>query len=80
LAYGISVHRNGIYGQNITSISHIQVKINALLKLLIYLHDFFYHSDIERLCRLVIYSIDASDVENVTIEKIGRLPLEKSKI
>ncbi|GAN02173.1 hypothetical protein MAM1_0018d01614 [Mucor ambiguus] len=35
-------------------------------------------SDVERLCRLVLYSIDASDMKNVTIEKISRLPLEKN--
>lgn len=40
----------------------------------------YFHSDIERLCRLVIYEINASNLEDVTIEKIGRLPLEKSNI
>ncbi|KAL7315026.1 hypothetical protein PS15m_006533 [Mucor circinelloides] len=36
------------------------------------------YNDVERLCRLVLYSIDASDMKNVTIEKISRLPLEKN--
>lgn len=36
-------------------------------------------SDIDRSCRIVVYAIDASNIENVTIEKIGRLPLERSK-
>ncbi|KAI9473854.1 MAG: mono-functional DNA-alkylating methyl methanesulfonate N-term-domain-containing protein [Benjaminiella poitrasii] len=36
------------------------------------------YNDIERLCRLVLYAIDASDTQNVTIEKISRLPLEKN--
>ncbi|CEP08235.1 hypothetical protein [Parasitella parasitica] len=36
------------------------------------------YNDVERLCRLVLYLIDASDIKNVTIEKISRLPLEKN--
>ncbi|CAO3622874.1 unnamed protein product [Mucor fragilis] len=36
------------------------------------------YNDVERICRLVLYSIDASDMKNVTIEKISRLPLEKN--
>jgi hypothetical protein len=36
-------------------------------------------SDIDRSCRLVVYAIDASDIDNVMIEKVGRLPLERSK-
>lgn len=36
-------------------------------------------SDIDRSCRLVVYAIDASDIGNVMIEKVGRLPLERSK-
>lgn len=39
-----------------------------------------YLSDIDRSCRIVVYAIDASNIENVTIEKIGRLPLERSKV
>ncbi|KAI8984376.1 mono-functional DNA-alkylating methyl methanesulfonate N-term-domain-containing protein [Mycotypha africana] len=35
------------------------------------------YNDVERLCRLVLYAIDASDTNNITIEKISRLPLEK---
>ncbi|KAI7907513.1 mono-functional DNA-alkylating methyl methanesulfonate N-term-domain-containing protein [Cokeromyces recurvatus] len=36
------------------------------------------YNDVERLCRLILYAIDASDTQNVTIEKISRLPLEKN--
>ncbi|KAI8645918.1 mono-functional DNA-alkylating methyl methanesulfonate N-term-domain-containing protein [Parasitella parasitica] len=36
------------------------------------------YNDVERLCRLVLYLIDASDMENITIEKISRLPLERN--
>lgn len=34
-------------------------------------------SDVEMVCRLVIYAIDTSDPENMTIERCGRLPLER---
>ncbi|KAI8377233.1 mono-functional DNA-alkylating methyl methanesulfonate N-term-domain-containing protein [Choanephora cucurbitarum] len=37
------------------------------------------YNDVEKLCRLNLYAIDASDVENVTIEKASRLPLEKEQ-
>lgn len=38
-----------------------------------------YISDIDRSCRIVIYEIDASNIDNVTIDKVGRLPLERSR-
>jgi hypothetical protein len=34
-------------------------------------------SDVEMVCRLVVYAIDTSDPENMTIERCGRLPLER---
>ncbi|KAI8354154.1 mono-functional DNA-alkylating methyl methanesulfonate N-term-domain-containing protein [Blakeslea trispora] len=36
------------------------------------------YNDVEKLCRLNLYAIDASDIENVKIEKASRLPLEKN--
>ncbi|KAI8072256.1 mono-functional DNA-alkylating methyl methanesulfonate N-term-domain-containing protein [Gilbertella persicaria] len=36
------------------------------------------YNDVERLCRLVIYAIDASDPQHVIIDKVSRLPLEKN--
>jgi hypothetical protein len=34
-------------------------------------------SDVELVCRLVVYAIDTSNSDNMTIERYGRLPLER---
>ncbi|KAI8890130.1 hypothetical protein K501DRAFT_311983 [Backusella circina FSU 941] len=36
------------------------------------------YNDTEKLCKLVVYAINANDMDNVTVERIGRLPLEKN--
>lgn len=35
-------------------------------------------SDVDRVCRIIVYAIDASDINNVIVEQVGRLPLERS--
>ncbi|CAO3681959.1 unnamed protein product [Umbelopsis ramanniana] len=35
------------------------------------------YDDVEMVCRIVVYAIDTSDPENMTIERCGRLPLER---
>lgn len=37
-------------------------------------------SDIDRTCRIAVYSINATDPENVLIDRVGRLPLERGNI
>ncbi|KAG1176243.1 hypothetical protein G6F70_003534 [Rhizopus microsporus] len=36
------------------------------------------YNDVEKICRLVLYAINASNLQNVTMERIGRLPLESN--
>ncbi|ORE05434.1 hypothetical protein BCV72DRAFT_250626 [Rhizopus microsporus var. microsporus] len=36
------------------------------------------YNDVEKICRLVLYVINASNLQNVTMERIGRLPLESN--
>jgi hypothetical protein len=50
-----------------------QSRHRILLALVIY-------NDTERLCKLVVYAINASDMDNVIVERLGRLPLEKSEM
>ncbi|KAI9259708.1 mono-functional DNA-alkylating methyl methanesulfonate N-term-domain-containing protein [Helicostylum pulchrum] len=61
---GIIWHMEFLYTET-TSMERI------LLALVIY-------NDIDRSCRIVIYEIDASNIDNVTIDKVGRLPLERN--
>ncbi|KAI8381451.1 uncharacterized protein BYT42DRAFT_634697 [Radiomyces spectabilis] len=36
------------------------------------------YNDIERLCRVIVYIIDASNPDDVIVRRIGRLPLERN--
>ncbi|KAG1041169.1 hypothetical protein G6F43_012146 [Rhizopus delemar] len=36
------------------------------------------YNDVEKLCRVIVYFIDASDIQKIRIERIGRLPLESN--
>ena len=38
-----------------------------------------FFSDVDHQCRTIVYSIDASNAEDVLIERIGRLPLDTSE-
>lgn len=47
----------------------------------LYLIDFYPapYSDIDRVCRIIVYSIDASNPLKASIKLVGRLPLDRSK-
>lgn len=36
------------------------------------------YNDVDRVCRIIVYAIDASDINNVIVEQVGRLPLERN--
>ncbi|CAO3696541.1 unnamed protein product [Rhizopus stolonifer] len=58
---GIIWHMEFLYTES-TSMERI------LLSLVVY-------NDEEKICRVIIYSIDALDINHITIERIGRLPM-----
>ncbi|KAG0749099.1 hypothetical protein G6F57_004890 [Rhizopus arrhizus] len=61
---GIIWHMEFLYTESVS-------RDRMLLALVVY-------NDVEKLCRVVVYFIDASDIQKIRIERIGRLPLESN--